>query len=774
MTINSTIRKAGPFIGNGATTTFPFGFKVFAAGDVLAVKLTVSTNVQTTLVLNTDYTVTLNQDQDSNPGGSITLTAGALPSGYTLTMTSDVQNLQPTDLTNQGGFYPDVINDALDRATIQIQQIQIGVDSSIRLPLSSTANTVLPDPNANQLIGWNSTGDGLANIDPGTLASIVAYSTAYADTFTGNGSTVNWTLTRNPGTLYNLDISTNGVTQVPTADYTLSGTTLTTTSAAPLGSVILVKYKEGLPNTSGDSQDFRYLPAGTGAVATTVQAQLRRNFVTPENFGAVGDGVTDDTAAIQRAIDSFTISGQIDGGQIYLPGNYAISDTLTIYNSSMDFYGQGFGAQQGSAKTYIKWIGTASGPMIRVQSSRAVKIRNLRLIGNTTYKPQAGINFYVDNPGSPSDISQNSFNRVENVWIGAYDGNDQPTPAGTGSDANSGKQFLNGILYNGDNTGNNYDIFTNVRIGRCNNGVSFSSNQFGQNLFQGLWVTACEYGFTTQAPVIGIDWFFDNNSVADIAVGGDARLQVYEFASEASYQLAALNTGARLTIYGGSFSMYGTKFGGTVIDGSGGNAVTVDLNDFTLFNDGTDPYVNTPLFTFTSSNDNSNKYFTGRGIRGITAAMINGNLGAGNTNQRFWVDLTVNSPSSSTPLRIQNYLGPNTYSAESVSASRYDIPLNANFKQATNFKTGTLAATATPSVANGDIWFTSGTTAITNFTGGTVGQIIRVMGTGNITITNGASIQLAGATNFAMTDLDVLSLVYVSSNLWREVSRSVN
>lgn len=501
---------------------------------------------------------------------------------------------------------------------------------------------------------------------------------------------------------------------------------------------------------------------------------IEGRMVTPEDFGAVGDGVTDDTVAIQAAIDSFTIAGQINGGIIYLPNNYAISDTLTIYNSSMDFYGQGFGAQQGSAETYIKWIGTSTGPMIRVQSSRSVKIRNLRLIGNTTNKPQAGINFFVNAVTPPTDISQNSFHRVENVWIGAYDGNDQPTPAGTGSDANSGKQFLNGILYNGDNTGNNYDIFTNVRISRCNNGVSLATNQFGQNLFQGLWVNFCDYGFTTQAPAIGIDWFFDNNSVSDIAVATDARLQVYEFASEASYSMAALNTGARLTIYGGSFSMYGNRFGGTVIDGAGGNAVTVDLNDFSLFNDGSDPYLSTPLFTFTSANDDSNKYFTGRGLRGITAAMINGNLGAGNTNQRFWVDLTVNAPSGGTPLRIQNYLGPNAYSAETVNSARYDIPFDANFKQATNFKTGTLAASATPSIANGDIWFTNGTTAITNFTNGTVGQIIRVMATGNITITNGGSIQLAGATNFAMTDLDALSLLYVSSNLWREISRSVN
>lgn len=86
----------------------------------------------------------------------------------------------------------------------------------------------------------------------------------------------------------------------------------------------------------------------------------------------------------------------------------------------------------------------------------------------------------------------------------------------------------------------------------------------------------------------------------------------------------------------------------------------------------------------------------------------------------------------------------------------------------------TLAATATPSVDTFIMCNTNGTTAITNFTNGTVGQTIVIFAQANITITNGASIQLAGATNFAMTTLDVLTLVQISSNLWREVSRSVN
>ncbi len=327
MTINSTTRKAGPFIGNGSTSAFPFSFKVFQASDLEVVRLDTATNTETSLVLTSDYTVTLNLDQDSNPGGTVTLLAGALAAGYTLTLTSDLPNLQPTDLTNQGGFYPDVINDALDRSTIQIQQLQEQTDRSLKVSVSSTVDTTLPPPVANDLIGWSSTGDALVNIDPTSIATVVTYATAYADVFLGNGVTTSWTLTRNPAVLYNLDVSINGSTQEPTRDYTFASTVITFTTAPPLGSRVLVKYKEGLPNYEGDSQDVRFVPDGANAVTRSVQSKLRE-WVSVKDFGAVGDGVHDDALAINRATKYVANLG---GGTVYYPpGTYRITRAIRL------------------------------------------------------------------------------------------------------------------------------------------------------------------------------------------------------------------------------------------------------------------------------------------------------------------------------------------------------------------------------------------------------------------------------------------------------------
>lgn len=64
----------------------------------------------------------------------------------------------------------------------------------------------------------------------------------------------------------------------------------------------------------------KFLQAGAGAVNRTVDSKLR-DTVSVFDFGATGDGVTDDTAAIQDAIDSIST-----GGRLHFPsGTYVIN-----------------------------------------------------------------------------------------------------------------------------------------------------------------------------------------------------------------------------------------------------------------------------------------------------------------------------------------------------------------------------------------------------------------------------------------------------------------
>ena len=138
MTVNATPRVAGPFAGNAVTTAFPFAFKVYSKAD-LRVVLTDADDVESVAVLDSEYSVSLNADQESAPGGSVTypLAGSPLPSGHKLTIVGATAATQPLDVTNQGGFYPQVIEDALDRTTILAQENADAIERCVKVAVSS-------------------------------------------------------------------------------------------------------------------------------------------------------------------------------------------------------------------------------------------------------------------------------------------------------------------------------------------------------------------------------------------------------------------------------------------------------------------------------------------------------------------------------------------------------------------------------------------------------------------------------------------------------------
>jgi hypothetical protein len=138
--------------------------------------------------------------------------------------------------------------------------------------------------------------------------------------FTGNGSQTTFTLTQTPPTKESLLVTVDGVVQ-PTSEYSLSGANLTL-SEAPANSAKIRVLMLGVAGPVQSASTLNFTQAGTGAITRTVDSKLK-DFVSVKDFGAVGDGVTDDTAAINAAINA--------SAQVFIPsGTYRCNSSLNL------------------------------------------------------------------------------------------------------------------------------------------------------------------------------------------------------------------------------------------------------------------------------------------------------------------------------------------------------------------------------------------------------------------------------------------------------------
>ena len=100
-----------------------------------------------------------------------------------------------------------------------------------------------------------------------------------------------------------------------------------------------------MPMTKPTSEQVTFLAAGSGASQRTVLDKLR-DVVSVKDFGAVGNGVADDTAAIQAAINS--------GYSLVFPAGTYLCNNLTQSTSYQRFYGHG----------EVRIIKNANGPLL--------------------------------------------------------------------------------------------------------------------------------------------------------------------------------------------------------------------------------------------------------------------------------------------------------------------------------------------------------------------------------------------------------------------------
>lgn len=363
MTVQSTDRKAGPFFSG---TILPFEFKVFSKEDIQVI-WTSAAGVEDILVLDSEYSVTLNPDQDNTPGGSVTLNT-AITGGANAVIIGDLVYDQGTDIRNQSGFEPEIVEDALDRVTILVQQLLEMAKRTLRIPASSssTISTQLPKPTASNVLGWNGEANQLINLSPQDIATTVAFGTAFVDQFEGDGVETEFALSANPALLANMDVQVDGTSLRNGIDFVLlAGAVIkfTTAPAAPgvpgepniqvrgtvavpqgfdTADVVVTQLPDsGLWTTvqgfinrivSGlGASIVGFTPAGSGAVSTTVEDFLRK-IVRVENFQVFPGSSTDSRAGIQAAYDSTP-----EGGTLIFPDSktFQINSKL-LFNRSVN------------------------------------------------------------------------------------------------------------------------------------------------------------------------------------------------------------------------------------------------------------------------------------------------------------------------------------------------------------------------------------------------------------------------------------------------------
>jgi len=117
------------------------------------------------------------------------------------------------------------------------------------------------------------------------------------------------------------------------------------------------------------------------------------DFVSVKDFGAVGDGVVDDTAAIQAAITASA------GKQVYIPaGTYKVSSTINV-SSSTYIYGDGLGITKLSATSAM----TNLQPVFYANAANYVRFEYFSILGNTDGTLGAGTGIHCKS-GSGNEI----------------------------------------------------------------------------------------------------------------------------------------------------------------------------------------------------------------------------------------------------------------------------------------------------------------------------------------------------------------------------------
>lgn len=166
-----------------------------------------------------------------------------------------------------------------------------------------------------------------------------------------------------------------------------------------------------------DSSTVTYDPPFSGSSATNVEAKLAQT-VSVKDFGAVGDGVTDDYIAITSAL---TYLASIGGGTLYFPqAKYACSGQIVWSNAPITLQGESTGLQPNTGTQIIFTVANTGGVNFKNGSNgkgHFSGVRDLWLKGSDT-----ALNAGWATGSGAGILAQSAFSTIENVHVSGFGG----------------------------------------------------------------------------------------------------------------------------------------------------------------------------------------------------------------------------------------------------------------------------------------------------------------------------------------------------------------
>lgn len=356
---------------NGSTTTYSYTFKVFEDDDLTATVAS-SAGTETTLALNTDYTVT----GAGSSGGNVVLTAGTkCPDGSTLTITRDIDLTQETDYEDGGGLSADTLESNVDRLTLISQDQQEKLDRTFSVAKSSTLSGLTVPVSAGRAIGWNSGGTALSTYATTGVSAPEIYSlnTDFSCDLAAAVAAI-------PAESLRLDcpyqLSDGESLTIPATMHLhqeAGGNVISGTAGGSTETLTL--------NGSWDDVSFQWIDDTNLTLAGAPNMPHMR----PEWFGAVAGDSSDDYPAITTAI---TLAG--NGGEVkFLKGIY-YTDTEIAAEDLRGLTLTGAAGQYGWSGTRI--IARHTGrSTLSLRGSIYCRLNNLSIEGDSSTYPKCGL-----------------------------------------------------------------------------------------------------------------------------------------------------------------------------------------------------------------------------------------------------------------------------------------------------------------------------------------------------------------------------------------------